>query len=393
MGKKEQFNIEKIEEKDLPLVSVIMPIYNAEKTLVDSLRSLLTQKYKKIEIICVNDGSSDNSLKILEQISNYDSRIKIVSQENSGPAKARNAALDVANGKYVSFVDADDLTDEWMYYSLVEYAEDEDADIIVFGGRPFPNEDHAPRWIWDKMSPSFKIYDYIGAGKDALFKENSSVPFLWLHFIKREILERTPKLRFREDMDLGEDQLFQFLYFPRARKIIYWDKQYYFYRWENAGSLMWKYNHKRVTKFKKHLQIVDNVFKSWKNAGYKDVYGDLITWMVNFLYEDLMSFPEYKRWEFAVEIMDLIKKYQINNLFMSNKAEKIKEIQKISEKEVSFEESIQREIISKRELVKQMENEIKERLNSRAFKLGVRLTPKKERLDISEVLPPLEKKN
>ena len=389
---KMSFRVEDTAEKDLPLVSIIMPVYNSEKTLVETLRSLLLQKYKKLEIICINDGSTDGSLKILEQIAKSDRRIRIINQENGGPAKARNAGLDAAKGKYISFVDADDLTDEWMYYSLVEYAEDECADIIVFGGAPFPDADNAPGWIWEKMSPQFKIYDYEGAGQEALFKEKSSVPFLWLHFIRREIIERNPKLRFNVDMDLGEDQLFQFMYFPRANKIIYWDKRYYFYRWQNNGSLMWKYNHKRVTKFQKHLQIVENVIKSWKDAQYEDVYGDLVTWLVNFLYYDLMSFPAYKQYELATEIMDIIKKYQINTL-VSKEVEKIRKVEQIASEPISFEEDVQKEILSRKVLIDQMENEIRERLKSRAFKLGVKLTPKKERIDISDVLPPLEKKN
>lgn len=100
----QHFNIEEVDEKDLPLVSVIMPVYNAEKTLVDSLRSILTQKYKKIEVLCVNDGSTDHSLEMLEQIAGADDRVKIITQENGGPAKARNTGLDAANGKYISFV-------------------------------------------------------------------------------------------------------------------------------------------------------------------------------------------------------------------------------------------------------------------------------------------------
>ena len=156
--------------------------------------------------------------------------------------------------------------------------------------------------------------------------------------------------------------------------------------------MIWKYNHKRVTKFGKHLQIVDNVLQSWQKAGYEDTYGDLVTWMVNFLYGDLMAFPEYKRYQFAVQIMSIIEKYNMN-IFMSNEAEKVKEIQKISEQEVTFDECVQKAITSRKELIAQMENEITERLKSRAFKLGVKLTPKKERIDINDVLPPLEKKN
>ena len=121
-----------------PLVSVIMPVYNAEKYLKVALSSLLTQTYKNIEIICVNDGSTDHSLDILERMSSADKRIKVISQKNGGPAKARNAGLDAAKGKYISFVDSDDFVDRTMYSVLVEKAEKEKADILVCRGSPCP---------------------------------------------------------------------------------------------------------------------------------------------------------------------------------------------------------------------------------------------------------------
>lgn len=273
-AQKKQFWVKETPDKDLPLVSVIMPVYNAEKYLKNAIWSVLSQKYKKVELICINDGSTDNSLNILRHIAAADERVKIIDQKNSGPAHARNVGLDAATGKYISFVDADDCTDEWMYYSLVEYAETEDADIIVFGGIPAPNQEKAPQWIWERMSPRFIVYDGKNAGAEALFKEKSSTPFLWLHFIKRELFEKPTKLRLHEDLDLGEDQVFQFMYFPRAEKLIFWDKQYYYYRWDNEGSLMWKYNHMPTEKFRKHLKIVETVFDEWGGQNTKIRTGD-----------------------------------------------------------------------------------------------------------------------
>lgn len=214
------FRIEDAEEDALPLVSVIMPVYNAEKYLKNSLHAVLNQKYRNLEVICINDGSTDNSLSILQNIAKTDDRVRIINQENAGPAHARNAGLDAATGKYISFVDADDTLDMWMYYCLVERAEQEDADIIVFGGTPFPDSDRAPKWIWEKLSPYNITYEDENAGSDALFRENSSKPFIWLHFLRRDLIEAAPKLRMNESMDLGEDQLFQFMYFPRAEKVV-----------------------------------------------------------------------------------------------------------------------------------------------------------------------------
>lgn len=88
--------------------SVILPIFNTEKYLKACLDSIINQTYKNLEIICVDDGSTDGSLKILEEYSSKDSRIKIINQQNQGVSAARNVGIDNATGDYVSFVDPDD---------------------------------------------------------------------------------------------------------------------------------------------------------------------------------------------------------------------------------------------------------------------------------------------
>lgn len=376
-----------------PLISVIIPVYNAEKYIKGAISSIAEQTYKNLEIICVNDGSTDHSADIINRMAASDKRIKIVNQENSGPAKARNAGLDVATGKYISFVDADDFTDREMYSTLVNTAESENADIVVFGGSPYP-EDNAPQWIKDKLSPREIIYEGEHAGTEAIFKEKSSTPFLWIHFVKREILENPEKIRLREDIDLGEDQIFQFAYFPRAKKIVYTDKKFYFYRWNNEGSLMWKYNHMQTEKFRKHLKIVEAVFESWKRIGYEDIYGHLASWMVSFLYYDFKNFPKYLQIEFAKKIKEISKKYNIE-LYMCNEYEfeHGKEIDELANSNENDEDVISDEIISLKFEIHQVEDEIQSRINSKAFRLGRMLTCRSKRLDISTVLPPERKKN
>ena len=93
-------------------VSVIVPVFNKEKYLGDCLDSLINQTLEEIEVICVDDGSSDGSASILEEYSCNDSRIKVFRQENGGPGSARNKALKKAAGKYVLFVDADDWIEQ-----------------------------------------------------------------------------------------------------------------------------------------------------------------------------------------------------------------------------------------------------------------------------------------
>ena len=92
-----------------PLVSVIIPVYNADKYLKDSLQSIIYNTYKNLEVICINDGSSDKSLKILNDVASTDKRIKIINQKNKGIVSALNIGIQAANGKYIARMDADDI--------------------------------------------------------------------------------------------------------------------------------------------------------------------------------------------------------------------------------------------------------------------------------------------
>ncbi len=112
---------------DKPLVSIVIPVYNAAKYLERSIGSVRKQTYENLEIICVDDGSVDESLQMLNGYAAEDPRIKVISKENGGSSSARNAGLKVATGKYIGFIDADDHIEEDMYMNLV-YALENDYD-------------------------------------------------------------------------------------------------------------------------------------------------------------------------------------------------------------------------------------------------------------------------
>ena len=111
------------------LVSIIVPVYNAENYLPKCLDSLIAQTLSAIEIICVNDGSVDNSLKILEEYSKKDSRIVVVNQQNKGVSSARNVGLELAKGEFVGFVDSDDWIDCDYYEKLYNYAKEYNSEM------------------------------------------------------------------------------------------------------------------------------------------------------------------------------------------------------------------------------------------------------------------------
>ena len=116
-----------------PKVSIIVPVYNVEKFLDRCLNSLINQTLKEIEIICINDGSVDNSLQILEKFAKQDDRITILNQKNSGQSTARNRGIDKASGIYLGFVDSDDWVDLNYFEKLYTSAEKYNCDMAVSG--------------------------------------------------------------------------------------------------------------------------------------------------------------------------------------------------------------------------------------------------------------------
>lgn len=112
-------------------ISIILPVYNSEDFIRRTLNSLIAQTYKNIEILCINDGSSDNSLNILQEYSKIDNRIKVFSQENSGPAKARNTGLANATGEYLMFCDSDDSYEPDMVEVMAKVIMEHDVDFAM----------------------------------------------------------------------------------------------------------------------------------------------------------------------------------------------------------------------------------------------------------------------
>ncbi|MCQ2958500.1 MAG: glycosyltransferase, partial [Candidatus Gastranaerophilales bacterium] len=115
----------------MPEVSVIMPVYNTEKYLRECLDSIINQTLKDIEIICVDDGSKDDSGKILDEYAQKDNRIKVIHNKNQGAAPSRNQGISIAQGKYLSILDSDDIFDTNMLELLFNKAEQNDADITI----------------------------------------------------------------------------------------------------------------------------------------------------------------------------------------------------------------------------------------------------------------------
>lgn len=376
-GKK---NVMRENVKESVKISVIIPVHNTEKYLSRCLESITSQTYKNLEIICINDGSTDHSLDILEFYSHRDRRIKVLSQEASGPSSARNKGLQMATGKYISFVDSDDFV-SWNGYEILSLvAEKNNLDLVIFGGNSFP-EDKRISWVDEVLDTKYKLYDKKD-GYDVLFHEKSSRPFLWLHFIKRDVLENPSSIRFDESMMLGEDQLFQFEYLPRVKKAMVIEDKIYNYRIARGGSLMQLYSARKIQKIETHLILVQKIIDAWKEAGfYEEAKDKLITWIVNFLYYSIMDLPVSYKQIYAEKILKIIQQSNIEIWLMAEyEQELFKRLQELSLTQVDEYTEIERLSLK----IEQEEYEISETLKSRAFKLGRFLTSKKDRLDLSK---------
>lgn len=286
-------------------ISVIIPVYNTEEYLNTCLNSLAQQSFQDIEFICVDDGSTDGSLKILNQFKEKDSRFVVISQKNGGPANARNTGLKHAKGEYVTFVDSDDYIAANAYQMLYKLASKKNADILVFGGVPQPND--APQWIIDTLSPKNKEYNEFSL--KILFEERGARPFLWLQMVKNSILKDN-NLLIDESLDLGEDQLFQMAYFPYANKIVFTSEKYYNYRWYRNNSLMHNYNENLLKKLKAHILLVDKAFKLADNFPFSDEYKcRLLEWCTYLFFYDLHG----KLTKFQTPIAVQLKQVLIDN--------------------------------------------------------------------------------
>ena len=123
-----------------PAISIIIPVYNSQDYLEECLNSVVRQTLKEIEIICVNDGSTDNSGAILDKFAKKDKRIKVIKQENSGVNRARISGYKKATGKYIAWVDSDDFISETMYERMLDIAHKNASDTVICNYEFYPKK-------------------------------------------------------------------------------------------------------------------------------------------------------------------------------------------------------------------------------------------------------------
>lgn len=233
-------------------VSIIVPVYNAAENLNHCINSILNLTYQHLEIILINDGSTDHSGELCDQLMRQDQRIHVIHQKNSGPSVARNNGINVATGKYIQFVDADDFPKPHMTKTLVDQMHG-NCQLVICGYQSVDNHFN----IIHQNTPSIhgmllKSEFLVNFGE--LYKQ-IILPSIWNKLYITELI-KTHNIHFDENLKLGEDLLFNLDYFKVCQKVNMITDKLYNYRIENDQSLSQNF---KKDYFENQLLLADKV--------------------------------------------------------------------------------------------------------------------------------------
>lgn len=297
-------------EKDK--ISIIVPVFNLENYIENCIKSLIEQTYKNIEIILVDDGSTDNSAEVLDKYSKLDKRIKIIHKNNEGVSKARNIGLNESQGKYITFVDGDDTVDEnyveFLYRSMI----DNKADISICGHRDIKNEN-----IIFETKDYIKLSNNVEALK-MLFETNYFSTTIWAKMYKRELFKEN---RFDETVAVAEDLDLLYRVFEKAKVIYINTKEKHYNTLIRNGSASRKgYNQN----WKKAVEVAEKIVNNTKDK-FPDIKFYAIKRYIRINFACIKMILSDGNKEYYKEIKTFtknIKKYVAENEYKLNKKEK-----------------------------------------------------------------------
>lgn len=291
-----------------PKISVIMPVYNVkEEYLRQSINSILNQLYTDFEFIIINDSSTNNSEDII--LSYKDERIKyILNKSRGGQSKSRNLALKIAKGDYIFFIDADDWIDIRTFKRLINQAEKQNCDILIFGVNSIdPETGDLYRWTNDE--PILKLKDTCVSSKDSIIINNlfEITQCCWGKLYKRDFLIQN-NLFFVENLIFEDTELY-YRYILKADKIGAYNDYFYFYRYLAENSTMASGDERffdwfKVTNLREKTLKEYNLFEKFKLELYTN---NIIK--INYLYNDILM-PQYKE-KFKQLVKDDFKKMKL----------------------------------------------------------------------------------
>ena len=245
----------------MPLISIIIPVYNAEKYLYDCLSSVQRQTFADFEVICMDDGSTDTSLQILKEFAKQDTRFKVYSEENAGGSVCRNNALEKASGQYIAFLDNDDIYHPQYLERLYQNIKDYQADISCCSYQKFTGGG-----IFAEPFVKFPEVKFVSK-KPFLdkFKYKKKIETLmWTKLYKRELLEN---IKFSEKLPAINDILFNMEILIKAKVAVVCKEKLIYYRIVPTSQTNRKLTAKRLEEYKNLTEEIMDLSK--KHQQYK----------------------------------------------------------------------------------------------------------------------------
>lgn len=236
------------------LVSIIIPVYNMERWIERSVQSVLKQSYLNIEIILIDDGSIDNSLNICTKLSREFSNIRVFHQDNQGVSEARNLGLSVARGKYICFLDADDLYCREMVEKLVSAIENNNAEMATCSYYIFNNE-------LSNTETKSDLNESVSENKQNIIStilcDTRYAGYVWNKIFLSNLLRDT---KFDSEIKIGEDLHFVLKYMKNVRRAVFLNDKLYGYYDNTEGAMKRTFSDGRLTEF----IALDKMLHEWR---------------------------------------------------------------------------------------------------------------------------------
>ncbi len=322
-------NIEEViisnDKTSRPKVSVILPIYNVGKYLRESLDSLINQTLKDIEIICVNDGSTDDCFEILEEYKEKDNRIKVIHKENGGTGAARNDGLRIARGECIGFVDPDDWVKPNMYERLYGLIKEKNLEIAMCMPDGYDEKNAV-----NAAFPYFCDENFEKIIDDRVFNWRDLSPFsypmcVWNKLYTKELFDKN-KIEFAEGLDF-EDHKVIFGTLLTAERMYFIKEKLYVYRYNREGSVLTD-NNNRLIDHIEIFNIVENLMKETNT--YNVLRKDFLDYKIhNLLYYYSKIKEEFKS-EYYENMIKSIKDTNLSEDEITWLSEKYPELKEIS---------------------------------------------------------------
>jgi glycosyltransferase involved in cell wall biosynthesis len=276
--------------KDTHKVSIVVAIYNVEKYIAECLESIINQTYTNLEIICVNDESSDNSEEKINHYLGIDSRIRIINQKNKGLSGVRNTGIKYSTGKYIYFIDGDDFISNDYISEMVKSIEKDGCKIV-----------HNPNYI-EYLNENYHLNTHINIHNANAFKTNNITHSTWSKLFDLDFLKET-KVTFKEHL-LYEDYEFWNRFIAHLDDISFCEKGLYYYRQRDNSIISQSKNNKFYNN--QIINCIDSIYNYYSQNKEKLNFKPLYISLIN----DHLYYQKRKhRLKFILETRNLLKKF------------------------------------------------------------------------------------